>query len=658
MARTLAAVTTFDPDLLLANAAWVRALARELAGPGEADDLVQETWLVALQRPTNARTPGAWLAGVVRHLARRSRRGAGHRAAREAACAREERAPAAAELVAEADLQRRVLAAVMRLDEPGRSAVLLRYFRGASVEEIARVQGVPWATARTRLQRALARLRGDLERAFGGREAWGAAALALARADGPPSAIGPELAGVSAGTAAWLGFALVAGIVAALAWRTQDGMGTGLSVGPASEQKAVAGPAAAPAPDTPRGGVLRSTPEEPRESFALQVSSSGEEQGEEGEAEPDASAAGEEPPRLLVHVLGETGAPLTPAEAKLQILVTPAAPEDGAFGLRDSTRFSVATFAALGLPTGGYALLNLQRPPPFHVSAVLGDTVVATEAVLGPADEVTLRIERGRLEALRGSLRVRFVDSESGRPLAGGSARLGTLGTLPSGTPLDASGTILFEQQAPGLYWLAFQDDEHARLERAVRVSAGELTELDVHVWPRATVRGTAVDSRGVPLDAVELSWTVLEDGLGAFDWENGADHRHPSSFELEGVPRTRLLLSARARRQTLTDRTHAPALRIIDASSGVVDGVVIQLEEGMPVSMRCPEAWFGRQLILTDEDGLPLRVATLGKDELSLRLARGRHRLALGRGERVELRGELEVGDGPLALDLSELMR
>lgn len=66
--------SSISPEQLLAHADWVRALARALvADPAGADDLVQETWLAALDRPpAHAQDLRAWLGTVLRNLARRS----------------------------------------------------------------------------------------------------------------------------------------------------------------------------------------------------------------------------------------------------------------------------------------------------------------------------------------------------------------------------------------------------------------------------------------------------------------------------------------------------------------------------------------------------------------------------------------------------------
>ncbi len=72
---------------------------------------------------------------------------------------------------------RAVVDAVLALDEPYRSVVLARYFRGWDPNRIARESAIPIATVKSRLQRALSLLREKLDRTHGGRANW---ALALA----------------------------------------------------------------------------------------------------------------------------------------------------------------------------------------------------------------------------------------------------------------------------------------------------------------------------------------------------------------------------------------------------------------------------------------------------------------------------------------------
>ncbi|MGE3164640.1 MAG: sigma-70 family RNA polymerase sigma factor [Planctomycetota bacterium] len=154
-----------DPDesieSLFEHSAWVRRLAlRLVADDARADDLAQDAWLAANE--AELRDPGAvraWLRTLVRHLASRGRRSEQRRREREARVARDESLPATADLVERAELQRRLVDAVLGLPEPYRSTVLLRYFHEMSAAEMAKRLGVPAPSVRTRLRRGLQLLR-------------------------------------------------------------------------------------------------------------------------------------------------------------------------------------------------------------------------------------------------------------------------------------------------------------------------------------------------------------------------------------------------------------------------------------------------------------------------------------------------------------------
>ena len=65
------------------------------------------------------------------------------------------------------EIQRILIDEVLRLEEPFRSTVLLRFFDGLTVAAIARRHGVDESTARWRLETALERLRSALSRRKG-----------------------------------------------------------------------------------------------------------------------------------------------------------------------------------------------------------------------------------------------------------------------------------------------------------------------------------------------------------------------------------------------------------------------------------------------------------------------------------------------------------
>ena len=168
---------------LLAQADWVRGLASALLGEsGDADDLVQDTWLAAIRHPPAAGRPARpWLARVMSNLARNRWRGESRRVRRESEAAKPEAQPGGDEVAQELETHRALVEALAGIDEPQRRTIVRRYFHGLSAAEIARSEGVPESTVRTRLQRGLEALRRKLDQKYGDRSAWAALLLPLAR---------------------------------------------------------------------------------------------------------------------------------------------------------------------------------------------------------------------------------------------------------------------------------------------------------------------------------------------------------------------------------------------------------------------------------------------------------------------------------------------
>lgn len=162
-------------DDLLEHAAFARRLARALVtDAARADDVVQQTWLSALEHPPRSgRGLKAWLGTVVRNTAAKLRRDESRRETRERRAATPEPMPSAADVAAQLAAQRELLDAVARLDEPARSTIHARFFEERTPTQIAAAQGIPVRTVETRLRRAIERLRAELdERIEGGRRAW------------------------------------------------------------------------------------------------------------------------------------------------------------------------------------------------------------------------------------------------------------------------------------------------------------------------------------------------------------------------------------------------------------------------------------------------------------------------------------------------------
>jgi len=168
----------------------LRLLARALVrAEHDAEDLAQEAWLRALQGgPREVGALGAWLGQVTRRLASNLRRSGERRATREASVARAEALPSSAEIAAQVEVARRLAEALERLGEPHRSLLRDHYLGGLELDALARRDGLSYDAVKSRLARARAALRADLERDGLGREVhWGLALAPLCQRPTPAS---------------------------------------------------------------------------------------------------------------------------------------------------------------------------------------------------------------------------------------------------------------------------------------------------------------------------------------------------------------------------------------------------------------------------------------------------------------------------------------
>jgi RNA polymerase sigma-70 factor (ECF subfamily) len=143
--------------------AGLRALARSLVrGDADADDLIQYTAVKLLEHPPELDRPiRPWLVTVMLNRWRMDRRSEARRRARELATATPEPELAAPQERAQA--LRRLGEAVEALPPPYRDLVIARYFDGRTSIELAAELGIPAVTVRTRLLRALEKLRKALD---------------------------------------------------------------------------------------------------------------------------------------------------------------------------------------------------------------------------------------------------------------------------------------------------------------------------------------------------------------------------------------------------------------------------------------------------------------------------------------------------------------
>ncbi|MBL8747775.1 MAG: sigma-70 family RNA polymerase sigma factor [Planctomycetes bacterium] len=247
-------VRPFDPATsLVDHAGFLRSIARRLvADAATADDLVQETFVRVLRRPPQGvASLRAWLATVIRNVFRDRRLEERARLDRERESARgraeDDRGdPFGIEVLS------RALAA---LPKDYRRALHLRYYAQRSVAEIAAELGLPAATVKTRLHRALEMLRSDVRARAGGDAGMRALFAPLLGTPWVPAAVGATAAASAAFATKW------GAVAAAMLVATAVCVPFVPDVGPASAQQALATAPSIVVADA--GAHLRSEPGDP-----------------------------------------------------------------------------------------------------------------------------------------------------------------------------------------------------------------------------------------------------------------------------------------------------------------------------------------------------------------------------------------------------------
>lgn len=256
-------------DELHRHAAFLRALARGIVKDEQlSEDVVQQVFVRALLAPPAER--GAlrtWLARATQRLALNTARERTRREQREQACARAESVNDAAGL--ELVVQRRILEAVDALDEPYRSTIYLRYYRGVTPTQIARELGLSLKTVEARITRAHRILRERLDRTLRG-ERGVMAALVLPNVTSRAAEAGTLLGGLLMSKNALLILAAV--VAAGGVWIARRGLSPDEPADADTSRSADLGNAAAPsdrAADVevandaaPREAIAASSPDE------------------------------------------------------------------------------------------------------------------------------------------------------------------------------------------------------------------------------------------------------------------------------------------------------------------------------------------------------------------------------------------------------------
>ncbi|MDQ2692440.1 MAG: RNA polymerase sigma factor [Chloroflexota bacterium] len=163
----------WEPLVLAHQEAVFRLCYLLLGDPDEAEDAAQESFLRAwnhLKRFDPARPLRPWLLSIASNLASNRRRSAGRYVAALMRAFRDEPSASSRAGIEERSAQNmeanELWKAVQSLSLPDQKIVYLRYFMELSVAETAQALNVPEGTVKSRLSRALEKLRGIIKQDF------------------------------------------------------------------------------------------------------------------------------------------------------------------------------------------------------------------------------------------------------------------------------------------------------------------------------------------------------------------------------------------------------------------------------------------------------------------------------------------------------------
>lgn len=152
-------------ELVVAHAPVAQRMAVLLGAGADADDVVQESFVKAYRALGSFRTGSAfrpWLLRIVANETRNLQRSRSRRARREELASVPEDVLDPAVEVLSAERRRELLDALRALPEQYRLVVTCRYLLELDEQETATVLGWPRGTVKSRLHRALVRLRTQL----------------------------------------------------------------------------------------------------------------------------------------------------------------------------------------------------------------------------------------------------------------------------------------------------------------------------------------------------------------------------------------------------------------------------------------------------------------------------------------------------------------
>jgi len=152
-------------DDLLVHSDFVRSLACSLVkDQHRAADIEQQTWLMALENPPATNKPAiSWLAKVIRNITINFYNKEKIYSKHLKAASNGSSLTDTNKIVEKEEIRRNLIETVLRLKEPYRTAIVLRYYDGLKPREISKQLDMPVERVRSHLKRGLNQLRQKLD---------------------------------------------------------------------------------------------------------------------------------------------------------------------------------------------------------------------------------------------------------------------------------------------------------------------------------------------------------------------------------------------------------------------------------------------------------------------------------------------------------------
>jgi RNA polymerase sigma-70 factor (ECF subfamily) len=608
------ALPSAPSDVLLRHALWLRGLARQLVqDEPSADDVVQDTWVAALEHPpAEPESARAWLARVARRFASRERRRSLARTHREEHTARPERLPSTSELVEKLALERAVVDAVLALPEPQREVVLLRYYEELPPREVAARLGLRIDVYWARLKRAHEllkqdlRARLDLRPGASERVDW---RMALAPLAGLPPALTTTGGAAAAGTLVATGLMMSTKTIAALAlvalgaagvWWLSGGSGDG-----ASDGSTKSSPLLSAAEDVGEpGDFLRASEQTPQQETLRSAAETKNEPASGGaSASPLASGT-----RVSGALVDQQGRPVAGAVVKLSsrdrssdlgveglVFVELEEAQRARGDLRETQSDAQGRFAFEQLPSGGSYQIDVAHElllsPKHRCAAEAGKTTDVGTIALRLGAAVRGKVVDHLAQPLAGS----WVRAEEQKPAQAGLTIIRSSFRGQRDLPLsDAEGSFRVGPLDPELrYELLVSAPGSPRVAVPLQnLIAGVVAELaPISIDRGSVLGGRVVDAAGRGVAKAEVSalpspQQLFEMRAAPIDLPVSTDAE--GRFELRGLKPAKYSLSAEAeggsaRAEEIAHDALGVELRF--RATNRVSGIVRDKSTGKPVA-------------------------------------------------------------------------